>query len=197
VTVTAVLLVVVGSGCHQPPAERTNAAPASAASAFVPPASPAVSDSARAVLDRYLALSIENDRPDAKEMEQVLSPGDTCYTPSDVIYSYWLASSRVLGLQVHGDSARAEVEALTVAEQVPNSKSAYGSTVTRRIRRDTLDYTLIREPSGGGWRICGDASNGYGFGGYGRPEYVTYEPRGVTRASLLALVDSVRRHLPK
>lgn len=147
---------------------------------------------ARKLFGDFLNLSTEAAAADSVAYKQVISDNDACWEPTDVFRSYWLADYRILSVRAAGDSARATAEIVSAATQVPDSKGdAYASVVTQGVRRDTVEFLLVRESAG--WRVCGRAANGWDFGGYGTPANVRYAVPGTSRQTVLALVDSIRR----
>lgn len=99
---------------------------------------------------------------------------------------------RVVGYTQIADTLRASLELLTVAAQEPGTDRAYASVVTARLRTDTLTLKLVPDSTRRRWQTCGLLSDGHTFGGYGRPENIRYNPPGMSRAKLLAQVDSIR-----
>jgi hypothetical protein len=129
---------------------------------------------------------------DTARFQGLLAEDEGCWPPEENFHSYWLADSRIVALSTRGDSAFANVDILSVARQVPESGSAYGSVVTRHVEQDTVELLLIRDGPANEWRICGDTREGWDFGSYGLPRNVTYRPAGTTKSNLYKLVDSVR-----
>jgi hypothetical protein len=147
---------------------------------------------ATAVLRRFLDASVETVPKDTARLHGVLAEDESCWSSEENFRSYWLAESRILSVAEIGDSATARVEITSVARQEPAPGSVYGSIVTRRVARDTVEFLLIREGSDRGWRVCGDTRGGWDFGSYGTPGNVSYRPAGTSKAGLYQLVDSIR-----
>ena len=154
----------------------------------------AVTPSSAAVFQNFMQRSVESSSPSIAAFDGIVSSDDACWEPTDVFRSYWLADYRVLSVREAGDSARAIAEIVSAATQVPDPNDAYASVVTQGVRRDTVEFLLVRERAG--WRVCGRAANGWDFGGYGTPANVQYAIPGTSRESVLALVDSIRRRSP-
>jgi hypothetical protein len=153
-------------------------------------------DRADSLLSRYLALAVERDHRSPGQFTGIYSDAENCVQElyGDAISSYWLARGRVIGYHPqYADTLRARLELVTVAAQEPNASSMYGSTVTARIRTDTLLLKLVPDSTRTTWQTCGQLSDGHDFGGYGQPENVMYVPATASRASLLRQVDSIRR----
>ena len=150
---------------------------------------------ADSVLTRYLDLVAERDGFTPAQFAGIYSDAMPCAEEEfgDVIHSYWLARGRILGYEAAADTLRAQLELLTVAAQEPSTTSAYGSIVTARLQTDTLWLKLVPDSTRHGWLTCGLLSDGHRLGGYGRPDNVQYSPPSVTRAKLLAQVDSIRQ----
>ena len=110
----------------------------------------------------------------------------------DGVSAYWLARGKVVGYSDEGDTLRAQLELLTVADQEPRSDSAYGSVVTARIKTETLALKLIPDSARRAWQICGQLSDGAVLGGSGRPDNTRYRPASRTRATLLRQIDSIQ-----
>jgi hypothetical protein len=148
------------------------------------------------VIAAYLRLSTERDRYDVDSLQRMRKDSGPCLEEQfgDGIASYWLARGRLIGYDAQqGDTLNARLELLTVAEQVPAMTGVYDSKVTARIRTDTVVMRLVPDGNRERWQVCGELSTGFVFGGYGRPEYVHFDPSAVTRTQLLRQVDSIQR----
>jgi hypothetical protein len=190
----AVVLALLVLACGSP--EPTPAARAGRSAATVEAKDgPLGLDSATAFVARYLEMMAERDTfPVALRDSRRMDGPCVEEMYGDEIASYWLGRGRLLGFETQVvDTLPARVELLTVAEQVPTGESMYGSEVRARLKTDTLVLRLVPDSTRRRWQVCGFLSDGFDFGGYGKPENVRYRPPGVTRGALLRQVDSIRR----
>lgn len=111
----------------------------------------------------------------------------------DGISAYWLAEGRVLGWTARFDTLVARLELHSVAIQSPSTETWNESLVTARIAFDTLSIDMVPDSSRSHWVVCGPLSNLFTLGSYGLPTTTFYQPQGVSRRTLLAQVDSIRR----
>ena len=108
----------------------------------------------------------------------------------------WIADSRVLAVQVVGDTMADASALLTIVadqHQDPDSAEArYIATVG--VREDTAHWTMVRDPADsvvpGRWKVRGDAHEGFGVFAVGR--FIRWTGKGSERRAL-ALVDSIRK----
>jgi hypothetical protein len=151
---------------------------------------------ADSLISAYLQLSTERDRYDVDSLERMRKNNGPCLEEQfgDGVASYWLARGRLIGYEgQEADTLKARLELLTVAEQVPTGIEVHQSTVTARIRTDTVVMRLVPNDNRTRWQVCGYLSTGFDFGGYGRPENVRFRPASVSRGHLLRQVDSIQR----
>jgi len=150
---------------------------------------------ADSLLARYLSYIVERDGRRIEELSGIESTATPCVEEQygDSFSSYWLARGKVLGYTRVADTLLAKLQLLTVAVQEPSHHVAEVSVVNARIRTDTLSIKLIPDAGRTSWQICGLLSDYHTLGAYGRPDNVEYEPAGVSRATLLAQIDSIQR----
>ena len=150
---------------------------------------------AEAQFSRYLQYGLEGSPRNPALYERVISQTEECAVYGDAFWTYWAAGYRVLSVALASaeDAIEATAEVLTAAEQVPSAHHPYGSEVIQRVARDTLRFRLVPDRHGEHWLVCGQAHDDHGFGSYGLPETVRYRVPGTSRATVLALIDSLRQ----
>jgi hypothetical protein len=115
-------------------------------------------------------------------------------------FSLWVADYSIVSMTAHADSVIAKVALTTVAAQAPDPKREEDGyyIATQRVQEDTASFLVIRSPENAGrWMVCGDARmqirgrwEDVSVSRMGRT--VSWRPRGASRVSALAKVDSIR-----
>lgn len=144
-------------------------------------------DSARArkAFERFLQLAVATNTLRIGRYDSVY----TC--PEDELYEdvRWVADSRVLDINVRGDTANVSAVLTTAAQQVQEDVGTdYVATV--RIREDTGHWRMVRT-GGAGWKVCGDSREGFGVWMIGRT--IHWRPVGASRLTAHSVIDSIRR----
>ncbi len=108
----------------------------------------------------------------------------------------WIADSRVLAVQVVGDTlAEASAVLTIVADQRQDADSAEARYIaTVAVREDTAHWTMVRDLADsvvpGQWKVRGDAREGFGVFAHGR--FIRWTGNG-SEGRALTLVDSIRK----
>ena len=88
---------------------------------------------------------------------------------------------------------RRGMELVTVAEPIPSATEGHQSTVSARLRTDTVVMRLVPVDDRTRWQVCGSLTNGFELGGAEGARATLALPASITRADLLRQVDSVQR----
>ena len=144
---------------------------------------------AERTLRRFLEIQVETHPRDAAAYDTL----QMCPPDEEAEATLWLASFKVLSSSLAADAVITSAEVVSVAEQRDVGDARHSSVVTRRLAVDTLHWVVKHDRRTDMWRVCGRSQEGWDFIGYGRSDNVSYQPPGVTRSSLLRLVDSVRQ----
>jgi hypothetical protein len=105
-----------------------------------------------------------------------------------------LASFRVLGSEMRGDTALVAAEVTSAATLDQHDRIADRYIITQRVRTDTLHWALLRRAGDERWHICGYSRE---FVDFFAPEMlydstVEWRPRQSSWRSIAAAVDSLR-----
>jgi hypothetical protein len=152
-----------------------SAAPAAAGTSAVE----ATPDSA---LKRFLSLAIAT-RGNRSSINEVW----TCDEQLGYDDARWIADYLVLTTTTRGDSAFGTATLTTVASQVDKGK---GWVASLKTTEDTAHFVLLRDKANGKWRVCGDASEGFGVVMVGRD--IQWQG-GASPAKAHAVIDSIRQ----
>lgn len=155
-----------------------SAPPASVA--FTPPDSAGLRAAAEA-LGAYLDASREGSPTRAKLAELTACPGG-----ADPAQGPMLAKFELLAATSRADTIVGRAIVTTVAE-LDVDRVHRGYFVARlRVRRDTLEWDVLRSESGG-WVVC----NGLRFGLSAPDSLTAWRPKGASAAAARALADSI------
>jgi hypothetical protein len=157
----------------------TNAAPAAAA-AFTPPDSTARRD-ATAALGEFLEASREGSATRDRLARLTACPGGDGPAQGPM-----LATFELLVPSARADTVVGRAVVTTVAEQDVDRQHRGYFVARMRVRRDTLEWDVLRAESGD-WVVC----NGLRFG-FTAPDGLTaWRPNGASAAAARALADSL------
>jgi len=151
-----------------------------AAVAFTPPDSAAVRAATEA-LGTYLAASREGSATREKLAELTACPGG-----SDPAQGPMLAKFELLPPTSRADTIVGRAVVTTVAEQDVDRVHRGYFVARLRVRRDTLEWDVLRSESGG-WVVC----NGLRFGLTAPDSLTAWRPNGASAAAARALADSI------
>ena len=156
--------------------------------AGVPPSVPpevVANDSAASLVARYLELSREGSPTrNAAAVDSLLGcqSSGVQYQPSEM-----LASFRLTGGYLRGDTTVVRAEVITVAEEDSRQREPGRYDAVQRVRRGEWEWDVVRE--GDRLRVC----NGPRFGFYGVDSVTTWRPAGASSVTARALADSIWR----
>jgi len=97
-----------------------------------------------------------------------------------------LAGSELLAPTWRADTVVGRAVVTTVAEQDVDRVHPGYFVARMRVRRDTLEWDILRSPSGD-WVVC----NGLRFGLTAPDTLTTWRPQGASAAAARALADSI------
>ena len=151
-----------------------------AAAAFTPPDSAALR-AAASTLGAYLDASREGSTTRARLAELTACPGGPGQAQGPMLATFELlpASSRA-------DTVVGRAIVTTVAEQDVDRVHPGYFVARLRVRRDTLEWDVLRSESGG-WVVC----NGLRFGLTAPDSLTAWRPKGASAAAARALADSI------
>jgi hypothetical protein len=148
--------------------------------AFTPPDSAALR-AATETLAAYLDASREGSANREKLAELTACPGG-----ADAAQGPMLAKFELLPTASRGDTVVGRAVVTTVAEQDVDRVHPGYFVARMRIRRDTLEWDVLRSGSGG-WVVC----NGLRFGLTAPDSLTAWRPAGASAATARALADSI------
>ena len=174
--------VIVFAGCEseREPAQDSAVGAPSAAVAFTPPDSSALR-AATSALGAYLDASREGSATREQLAELTSCPGG-----ADQAQGPMLAAFQLLPATSRADTVVGRAIVTTVAEQDVDRVHPGYFVARLRIRRDTLEWDVLRSESGG-WAIC----NGLRFGLTAPDSLTAWRPTGASAARARALADSI------
>jgi len=179
------VLLVVGACASQSEPDRDSTATASPATAatFTPPDSTALL-TATTVLGEFLEASREGSATHDR-----LGPLTACPGGEAAAQGPMLATFELLSPSSRADTIVARAVVTTVAEQDVDRIHPGYFVARMRVRRDTLEWDVLRSESGD-WVVC----NGLRFGLTAPDSLTTWRPNGASAAAARALADSLRVH---
>lgn len=151
-----------------------------AAVAFTPPDSAALRAASEA-LGAYLDASREGSATRGELAELTACPGG-----ADQAQGPMLARFELLPATSRADTIVGRATVTTVAEQDVDRVHPGYFVARLRVRRDTLEWDVLRSESGG-WVVC----NGLRFGLTAPDSLTTWRPTGASSAAARALADSI------
>lgn len=163
--------------------------------------------SPESVFTRFLDLSVATRQPRPGRLDSVYTAGMQFNYDSNYAYTRceqstdarWMADYRVLRVVTTGDSAVASVELVTVAHETEHGVVGVDAGVyheaTLRLKTDTGHWELLRSAreTGGVWKVCGDAREGFSLFPAGRVGAVRWLPPGASADKARAAIDSIRK----
>jgi hypothetical protein len=175
-------VVGCGLGCRAgtKAAADTASATASAPVAFTPPDSATLRE-ATAALGDFLEASREGSPTRGSLARLTACPGGGGPAQGPM-----LATFELLPAASRADTVVGRAVVTTVAEQDVDRQHRGYYVVRLRVRRDTLEWDVLRSESGN-WVVC----NGLRFGLTAPDSLTTWRPTGASRATARALADSV------
>ena len=151
-----------------------------AAVAFTPPDSAALR-TATAALGTYLEASREGSATRDQLAELTACPGG-----ADSAQGPMLAKFDLLPATARADTVVGRAIVTTVAEQDVDRVHPGYFVARLRVRRDTLEWDVLRSESGG-WIVC----NGLRFGLTALDSLTAWRPKGASADAARALADSI------
>lgn len=181
--VCALLVVEACTPRREPDRDSTATASPATAVTFTAPDSAALL-AATTVLGEFLDASREGSATRDRQGPLTACPGGEAAAQGPM-----LAAFELLSPSSRADTIVARAVVTTVAEQ-DLDRIHPGYFVTRmRVRRDTLEWDVLRSESGG-WVVC----NGLRFGLTAPDSLTAWRPNGASAAAARALADSIRGH---
>jgi hypothetical protein len=151
-----------------------------AAVAFTPPDSAALRAATQA-LGTYLDASREGSTT-----REQLAELTACPEGADSAQGPMLAKFELLPATARADTAVGRAIVTTVAEQDVDRVHPGYFVARLRVRRDTLEWDVLRSESGG-WVVC----NGLRFGLTAPDSLTAWRPNGASATAARALADSI------
>ena len=176
-------LVACALGCAagREPAHDTTATRAPAAAvAFTPPDSTALR-AATAAVGEFLEASREGSATRDRLARLTACPGG-----NDPAQGPMLATFELLAPSARGDTVVGRAVVTTVAEQDVDRQHRGYFIARMRVRRDTLEWDVLRTESGD-WAVC----NGLRFGFTAPDSLTAWRPNGASATAARALADSL------
>lgn len=162
------------------PEQNTAGTAPPATVAFTPPDRAALRG-ATETLGAYLDASREGSASREKLAELT-----ACPEGADVAQGPMLAKFELLPASSRGDTIVGRAVVTTVAEQDVDRVHPGYFVARMRVRRDTLEWDVLRSGSGG-WVVC----NGLRFGLTAPDSLTAWRPAGASAATARALADSI------
>jgi hypothetical protein len=145
----------------------------------MPPDSSALRAATEALGD-YLQASREGST------SEKLAELTACPDGTDAAQGPMLAKFELLPASTRADTVVGRAVVTTVAEQDVDRIHPGYFVARMRVRRDTLEWDVLRSESGG-WAVC----NGLRFGLTAPDSLTTWRPTGASAAAARALADSI------
>jgi len=177
--IVPVVVCSLGCGAEKKPAADTMA-PAEPAVAFTPPDSASVRQATTA-LGEFLDASREGSPTRDRLARLSACPGEAGAAQGPM-----LATFELLPTTSRADTIVGRAVVTTVAEQDVDRQHRGYYVARMRVRRDTLEWDVLRSESGD-WVVC----NGLRFGLTAPDSLTTWRPGGASRATARALADSI------
>jgi hypothetical protein len=174
------LAVVACARQHEGPSDSEAATTSAAAVAITPPDSAALW-SGTETLGRFLTASREGSAT-----RDSLAGLTACPGGADAAQGPRLAGFELLAPTSRADTVVGRAVVTTVAEQDVDRVHPGYFVARMRVRRDTLEWDILRSPSGD-WVVC----NGLRFGLTAPDTLTTWRPQGASAAAARALADSI------
>jgi|SRR5690348_7088465 len=179
----AAVTLVACLGCaagREPVHDTTTDAPPAAAVAFTPPDSTALRE-ATAALGEFLEASREGSATHDRLTRLTACPGG-----DEPAQGPMLATFELLAPSARADTVVGRAVVTTVAEQDVDRQHRGYFIARMRVRRDTLEWDVLRSESGDRV-VC----NGLRFGFTAPDSLTAWRPNGASRAAARALADSI------
>jgi hypothetical protein len=180
-SLTIAVACAVGCGSRRESSgDSTADAPPAAATAFTPPDSASLRDATTA-LGQFLEASREGSATREKLERLAACPGG-----DEPAQGPMLATFELLPATSRADTIVGRAVVTTVAEQDVDRQHRGYFVARMRVRRDTLEWDVLRSDSGD-WAIC----NGLRFGLTAPDSLTAWRPNGASAAAARALADSL------